>query len=222
MVAAAPQQSPVVPSALVAACLARRPSEPDLLQGLAALAQQDQALCLRLAMVLAWVKRQDLLPLGYTSFSAFCRERVDWGGSWVRALLRLVESPLDQVKRAVCGGLVPLRVAVGAPGRVSVEGQAAWLLDPSLPLPAPRQPTAEVDGADAEVIARARAVARIFIGRRVSIREVELATVPALAVASVGFRSVLARSPAARRGLAAVVLVAGLGSLAWREGLLFG
>ena len=47
-----------------------------------------------------------------------------------------------------------------------------------------------------------------------------LATVPALAVATLGLRKVLARSLAARRVLAAVVLVAGLGSLAYREGLL--
>lgn len=46
-----------------------------------------------------------------------------------------------------------------------------------------------------------------------------LGTVPALLVAALGLRKVLARSLAARRVLAAVVLVTGLGTLSFRAGL---
>ena len=46
-----------------------------------------------------------------------------------------------------------------------------------------------------------------------------LGTVPALATASAGLRKLSARSPATRRVLAALVLVAGLGALAWRSPL---
>jgi len=46
-----------------------------------------------------------------------------------------------------------------------------------------------------------------------------LGTVPALAIATLGLRRVLARSLAARRTLAAMLLVTGLGSLAYREGV---
>ena len=33
---------------------------------------------LDLALLLAWIKRCDLAELGYSSFAAFVRERVDW------------------------------------------------------------------------------------------------------------------------------------------------
>lgn len=46
-----------------------------------------------------------------------------------------------------------------------------------------------------------------------------VATVPALALATFGLRRALARSRAARQGLAALVLVSGLGTLGWRAGL---
>ena len=48
-----------------------------------------------------------------------------------------------------------------------------------------------------------------------------IATVPALAAATWGFRSLLSTSTVARYVLAVVVLVTGLGTIAWREGLLF-
>jgi len=143
-----------------------------VLEGLATLARHEAALRLRLAMVLAWVKRQDPSVLGYTSFTAFCREYVGLGDSWTRALVRLVESPLDLVKAAACRGIVPLRVAVNAPGNVSVRDQAEWLLDPSFSV---RPPTALVrfEGDDMVMIHRARQIARLCIGRSSSVREVD-------------------------------------------------
>ena len=47
-----------------------------------------------------------------------------------------------------------------------------------------------------------------------------VATVPALGVATFGFRSLLTQSLVARRVLALVVLLTGLGTIAWREGWL--
>jgi len=143
-----------------------------LIEGMAGLARQDAALSLRLAMVLAWVKRHDVSALGYSSFTAFCRERVGWADSWLRDLVRLVESPLDLVKAAACAEIVPLRVAVKAPGRVAPEDQATWLLDPVVEVAEPR-PLRRYEGADAEVIARARRVARLCLGRAASERQVD-------------------------------------------------
>lgn len=45
-----------------------------------------------------------------------------------------------------------------------------------------------------------------------------VATLPALVAATVGFRTLLTQSVWVRRGLAAVVLVTGLVTIAWREG----
>jgi hypothetical protein len=64
------------------------------------------ALDLRLAMLIAWFKRNDVLPLGYASFSAFARDQVELSDSWMRALVRLVEADLPLVKRAVSLGIV--------------------------------------------------------------------------------------------------------------------
>ncbi len=144
----------------------------EVLDGLVGLARQDGALALRLGMVLAWVKRQDLTVLGYSSFTAFCRERVGWTNSWMRDVVRLVESPLDLVKAAVCRDLLPLRVAVKAPGRVAVADQAAWLLDPTFE-ERPPTPLERFDGDDAEVIGRARRLARLCLGRSASLRELD-------------------------------------------------
>jgi len=132
------------------------------------LARQEAGLVLRLAMVLSCIKRFDVAELGYSGFHAFCRERVDWGWSWVRALVRLVESPLHRVKAAAAAGRVPLRVAVGAPGRVRVHEQVAWLGEAVLGLPA-RGPSRVVLGDDdADVVRVARELARILMGRRAS------------------------------------------------------
>jgi len=157
---------------------ASREKVRGLLLGMAALARQDAALALRIAMLLAWVERRDLSDLGYSSFAGFCRERVDWRGSWLRDLVRLVESPLHLVKEAARRQVVPLRVAVRAPGEVRPEDQEAWLVARVL---APREaevareprPREFVEGEEARVVRRARQLARVCVGRAVSGREVD-------------------------------------------------
>src|SRR5688572_23219231 len=94
---------------------------------LVALAEGAAALDLRLARHLAWFKRQDLLPLGYASYRTFAAAHVDWSDSWMRACVRLVESPLERVKAAACHGILPLRVAVLAPGETDAESEEGWI-----------------------------------------------------------------------------------------------
>ncbi|MBW1880821.1 MAG: HNH endonuclease [Deltaproteobacteria bacterium] len=139
------------------------------LAGMAALARQDAALSLRIAMNLAWLKRQDVSDLGYSSFAAFCREQVDWRGSWCRDLIRLMESPLDLVKAAASEELVPLRIAVRAPREVQPKDQEQWLVDQVLGRQSPDSPPErrvleEVEGKDAVVVSLARHLARICLG----------------------------------------------------------
>jgi hypothetical protein len=158
--------------------LASKQKVRALLMGMAALARQEAALALRLAMELAWIKRQDVSDLGYSSFSAYCRERVDWRGSWQRELIRLVESPLDLVKEAARQQLIPLRVAVRAPREVRPEDQERWLADQVLSPPSPEPPRERqyleyIEGKDAQVVRQARHLARICLGRAVSSRQVD-------------------------------------------------
>src|SRR5688500_16305881 len=79
------------------------------------LSHSVQALDLRLARTLAWVRDQPLEALGYAGWQAFCRERVDWGESWVRDMVRLVRSGLHQVIAAACRDQIPLALAVQSP-----------------------------------------------------------------------------------------------------------
>jgi len=161
---------------LVDAALSGIDRDPDrgqaVLDLIVGLARQEGALALRLGMVLAWAKRQDPTVLGYPSFTAFCREHVEWSDSWLRDVVRLVESPLDLVKAAVCRDLLPLRVAVTAPGRVQPDEQAAWLFDPTTPRPEQAM-LDRFEGDDAAVIHRARRLARLCLGRTASLREVD-------------------------------------------------
>jgi hypothetical protein len=162
------------PAAVTRLCLLpRRDRARALFGGLRELCGATGALSLALAMRIAWLARQDPADLGHLTFTAFCRERIDWGTSWRRSLVRLVESPLDLVKRAAHAGLIPLRVAVRAPGRVAVADQARWLLDATLETE-PEPPILEAhEGEHAEVIRRARRLARICLGRAASPAQVD-------------------------------------------------
>ena len=82
------------------------PQGQDAVDALRVLSHQGAALSLRLAMLLACLWRMDLTALGYTSRSAFLVDRLDLRTTWARQLVRLVESPLDWVKRAVARGAV--------------------------------------------------------------------------------------------------------------------
>ena len=99
----------------------------ELLEQLHCLRFATPALDLRLARLVAWFKRNDVLPLGYSSFSAFARAEVDLGDSWMRDLVRLAEAELPLIKTAVSMGLVPLRDAVKAPGVAEGE-EEDWLI----------------------------------------------------------------------------------------------
>ena len=57
-------------------------------------------------------KRRDPAGLGLPRHAAFRRAVVDGCDTWTADPVRLVESPLDRVKRAVCLGLVPMSATV--------------------------------------------------------------------------------------------------------------
>ena len=85
------------------------------------------AIDLRIARLAAWIKCADPADCGYASHGAIFREHIGWGDSWLRALVRLVESDLTLLLAAVCQGRLPLSVAVRAPGLVESSQQSAWL-----------------------------------------------------------------------------------------------
>jgi hypothetical protein len=85
------------------------------------------ALDLRLGRLLAWFKNQDLSAIGFQSYSAFCRERIEWGSTWLRKMVRLANTDLPLVKEAVCQGVLPITVAVEAPRGVKDVGEEQWL-----------------------------------------------------------------------------------------------
>lgn len=158
----------VDPASMVRAGLGGRlPSEqiPVFLAGLSRLADQEAALALRLGMVLACIKQFDLTELGYSGFLSFVAQRVDWRSSWARAIVRLVESPLDEVKAQAAAGRVPLRIAVTAPGRITAEDQSAWLRGLLVTRSPPAPPRRTFRGSDADAITRARELARACTGR---------------------------------------------------------
>ncbi|MFZ5481436.1 MAG: HNH endonuclease signature motif containing protein [Myxococcota bacterium] len=137
----------------------------QLVEDLCTHARAGTALDLRAALVISWFKRQDLRPLGYASYRVFAAQHVDWGDSWMRDLVRLVESPLERVKAAACRGEVPLREAVRAPSETDVENEEAWLAshEPACGKRAPR-PGVNLSGDALETIHAARERARIYMG----------------------------------------------------------
>ncbi|MDP6944100.1 MAG: hypothetical protein QF464_08130, partial [Myxococcota bacterium] len=64
----------------------------DLFESIVTLATASSAIDLRLGRLLAWFKVQDLKPLGYSSFVAFRRERVDVNDTRQKQLTRLATS----------------------------------------------------------------------------------------------------------------------------------
>ena len=152
----------------------------DLRTQVQLLARDGAALDLRLAQLLDWFARQDLAELGYPSFAVFCRERVEWRSSWLRALRRLLRSPLRQVKLAAARGQISLRRAVWAPGRVDVEQQARWIAgggqrhDAGCGLEVGSRAWQDVySGDETRTIQEARRRARVLIGRGTCNAEVD-------------------------------------------------
>jgi hypothetical protein len=146
------------------------------------LAGASNAIDLRIARLAAWIKCQDPAPCGYASHTALFREHIGWGGSWLRALVRLVECDLPLVQAAVCQGRIPLSVAVRAPGLLESSEQAAWLQGAiegelgGLPRPQRREqahPPGSVRWVDLEQarlvpIHQARELARLVAGKPLS------------------------------------------------------
>ncbi len=149
------------------------------------LATEGAAIDLRLARLIGWIRANDVARLGYSSFTAFCKERVPWRTSQLRDLLRLVGSPLELVKEAASSGLIPLSIALLAPGRVEVVDQLEWLSRARAGLVSRRCPTGIdrggeddgfrvfVFGQDVADIQQARRRARLYLGAHLPSREVD-------------------------------------------------
>ncbi len=105
----------------------RQAEAERLLEVMRDLAGAGNAVALRIARLCAWIKTVDPADCGYPSHRALFRECVAVGDSWLRDLIRLVESELPLVLAAVCRGELSLTVAVKAAGAVSREEQVTWL-----------------------------------------------------------------------------------------------
>ncbi len=136
----------------------------DLLDRVVTLTTDTPELRLRVARLAAWFKRQDVLPLGYSSFAAFARAHLELGASWLRELVRFVEADLPLVHAAVAQGVIPLSVAVKAPR--SAEGDEADWLDRARWLRNRRR--VELEGQDLRTMAAARDRVRLVLAVPVS------------------------------------------------------
>ena len=144
-----------------------------LLQGLHEHLEAGQAITIRVARLLAWMKTQDLTSLGFGSYSALCTAHVAWGGTWLRQLVRLASSDLPLVKAAASSGLIPLTVAVLAPGQIEPQQQQTWLRAARQGLIKPKpasspSPRILLEGEELPTIQAARDRARLCIGHQVS------------------------------------------------------
>ena len=140
---------------------------------LAALDVGKGALDLRLARLLAWLKRADLAPTGWTTWRAWCREHVSLSDGRLRQLVRLADSDLDGVKAALSAGDIPLDVALLAPAQTTSAEQEEWLekarrgeVRPSRRSPADGSAVLLL-GEDVRVVSAARERARLLLGARV-------------------------------------------------------
>ncbi|RMH53164.1 MAG: HNH endonuclease [Bacteroidetes bacterium] len=144
-----------------------------------ALARGAAAIDLRIARLCCFIQTQDLRPLGYSSFTAFVRERLCWMPTWQRRLARLLRSDLDLVKQAVNSGVIPLTRALDAPGRVPVHHQRHFIeaVVAGVRFDALRYgPDEAVDvlhGVDAATVRRARRLTRLLLGRRLADRSAD-------------------------------------------------
>ena len=179
---AAPLATPAIPATGmgVARLLAGAWLDGEAIRSrLKALATAAPALDLRLARLLAWLRVQDLAPLGYPGWIAFTREHVDWGEAWIRGLVRLVRSGLGEVLRAACEGRVALAVAVGAPSSCVLDTQEAWIAAcqpgavPRRRRPSGSSSTIQPNQADGWVIWRARQKVRLIEGLPLADREAD-------------------------------------------------
>ena len=136
----------------------------ELRQAVEQLATDGAAIDLRLARLIGWIRANDVARLGYSSFTAFCKERVPWRTSQLRDLLRLVGSPLELVEvddqlewltRARAG-----LVTRGCPTGIEHDGD-----DDGFRVFVFGQPVADIQ--------RARQRARLYLGAHLPMREVD-------------------------------------------------
>jgi len=142
----------------------------DLLQRLVSLATGASAIDLRLGRYLAWFKVQDLKPLGYSSFVAFRRERVDVNDTRQKRLTRLATSRCERVKAAANAGLVSIEAAAAGIAEAE-QDEEGWLTRQlERPDPARRSPVERIDleGEDLATVNEARRLVRVLVGRSIS------------------------------------------------------
>ena len=132
------------------------------------LAFVGRELDLEQAQVLAFLRRQPLASRGWPSWSAFCREHVEWGETWIRQLIRLVESDLELVKSVVRSGQLPLYKAVRAPSEVErAGGEACWL---AWKISGGKEERILIFSPEVEVVLAARERARLLAGQALGAR----------------------------------------------------
>lgn len=145
-----------------------------------AIAHDDQAIVLRIAQVLAWIKARDVNELGYPGWDQFCAEHSPWEESRTREYLRLVESSLHLVREAASQKRISLTLATRAPRELGDSAdalaQAAWLESASLssaPKRRPRQATEVVRGKDMRVVEDGRVLTERLMGRASSPQQMD-------------------------------------------------
>lgn len=129
------------------------------------------AVDMRLARLLAVLRRMDLAPLGYSSFRAFCAAEVEWHDTRIRQFIRLVESPLASVRAAVVDGRLAPSVALRALPLLDADSEGAWLADALagglIRPPREHRVEHEFTDDDARTIHAARTLARLHLGQPV-------------------------------------------------------
>ena len=149
----------------------------EFFESIVSLATASSAIDLRLGRLLAWFKVQDLKTLGYSSFVAFRRERVDVNDTRQKQLTRLAASKCEVVKAAVSAGMISIEAA--AAGIADAEDdEGTWLyrqlerVDLGCKWPRPERvgPVERVDleGKDLATVNAARRLVRILVGRTLS------------------------------------------------------
>ncbi len=149
----------------------------DLYEDLLLLATASSAIDLRLGRMLAWFKVQDLKLLGYSSFVAFRRERVDVNDTRQKQLTRLAASRCEGVKAAVSAGLISIEVAAAGIAEAEFD-EETWLyrqlqrvdLNCRWRRSGRAEPIERVDleGEDLATVNAARRLVRILVGRSIS------------------------------------------------------
>jgi hypothetical protein len=139
----------------------------DLQNEMKRVAGMAVALDLREAQLLAWLRRQDLAPLGWPSFSSFCVEHVGWSPGWIRQLVRLVEADLPLIKALAASGELPLYLAVLALSKANRNTERRWVAS-QRPGSSNKPEGFLLYGDDVQVVVEARDRARLVSGRPLS------------------------------------------------------